>query len=202
MQHTPTYIKQKFITSLNDNHKLITGLLSGNLSRKIYESLIEHSFLKVYIEWETFLEDSFKSFLLGRKTNSGYKVERFVKPRDSKHANDLIASKWTNRYEIWNSIEVGKRADLFFKKSNYQNAFLSIKTQLDEMSKIRNHIAHNSKITKQEFEQVVRNRLQGGTVPQNISVGKFLLNVNPILHKSIYDWYIDSLLGASGLIVP
>lgn len=201
--HGPTYIRKKFGNAITRSTNTLVVLLNSGIGKGYAEDFSEHSFLKAYIEWEIFLEDSFKSYLLGYKANGRYNMKRYVKPKDLKHVDDLILSKWTNTYERWNYTEVIKRADLFFKDySNYSNAFTSIKTQLDEMPIIRNHIAHKSKKTKAEFEQVVRNRLHGGTVPSNITVGKFLLSTNPSSSTTIYGEYMAGLIAASKIIVP
>lgn len=201
--HGPTYIRKKFGDAVMHSTHTLGELLNSGIEKGYAEDFAEHSFLKAYIGWEIFLEDSFKSYLLGRRTDSGYKMKRYLKPKDLKHVENLISYKWTNTYERWNYIEVAKRADLFFKDySNYSNAFTSIKTQLDDMSKIRNHIAHKSEKSKAEFEHVVRDRLHGGTVPSNITVGKFLLNTNSSSSTLIYDEYMDGLIAASKIIVP
>ena len=159
--------------------------------------------MKIYIEWETFLEDSFKSYFLGQKAKTGYKPERYAKPKDIIHAESLIASKWANKYEVWTPTEIEKRESLFFKSQIYAPAFQSIRTQLEEMQKVRNYIAHKSKDAKSKFEQVVRDRLPGGTIPKNITAGRFLLASDPNLkYPTIYKWYSESLKYASNQIVP
>ncbi|MGC8622216.1 MAG: hypothetical protein ACP5U0_09905 [Caldisphaera sp.] len=202
MVHNPTYIRDKFIISVNGSNDMLIALKNSNLEKRYKEEFAEYSFLKVYIEWETFLEDSFFSYLLGRKAKSGYKMKCYVKPKDLDHAKKIIASKPTNKYESWNYIEVDKRADLFFKENRYSMAFSNTKQWLEGMTKIRNHIAHRSEKTKNEFEQVVRDRLQGGTVPRNITVGKFLLTEDPNSNTTIFKWYVDGLVNASKIIIP
>jgi hypothetical protein len=137
------------------------------------ESIAEMVFLRMFLAWEHFLEQSFLSYMCGRKDRK-VKIQCFVVFPSIQHAANLIIPEG-RRYAEWSEPEiVRQRAERYFKDGEpFKSALGGVSGQVEEMRKVRNSIAHKSKHAREKFEQVVRQAL--GTVPRGITPGAFLL---------------------------
>ena len=133
--------------------------------------IIELVFLKIYLSWETFLEDVFIKLILISKNY--YRINSYVKPRDYSHAQELL--KENNKYADWTDIDkvINKSDNYFLNGFPLSKNLRLIRTELIEMKRIRNNIVHMSQKAKESFQNLMIEKL--GSCPKNYSGGKFLL---------------------------
>ena len=138
-------------------------------------TLVELAFLRSFLAWESFLEETFLLYVLGKKPRSRkHPRKRFILPRDREHALELLLPEGRRDYVMWDNPEVVlARAKRFLKDGEpFQNALSPRLNALKEMQTIRNAIAHRSIVSQQKFSNLVRDRL--GTLPLGITVGVYL----------------------------
>jgi len=98
------------------------------------EFITDSAYLKIFIAWETFLEDSFIQYMLGEHSISGKVISCCVQPTDKKHANNLLIG--TQRYVDWSNPEIiRKLCNLYFKSGNPFDIFIS---SIDRVVKVAN----------------------------------------------------------------
>ena len=158
-----------------------------NISRQQLVLLTEGIFLSAYRDFESFLEDVFILSTQSKPTLSNKKPKSFLNPRDFDHAYELIKSG--REYLDWTSpTAVIERAETYLKDGEpVKLVFTSNQTVLNQMKSIRNHIAHNSKKSLEQYKKVLRQ--SQGTLPLTISrPGEFLLQIVP--HSSPATHYL------------
>lgn len=142
------------------------------ITQRRRDSLAELAFLRAFLAWETFLEESFSLYLAGQKPPCGRTPIRYAFP-----PNLRIAMEWMipegRGYAKWTSArEVSARAERFFRDGRpFAPALRSQGAALEETRIIRNAIAHESISARQKFETLVRTKL--GTLPSGLTVGGF-----------------------------
>lgn len=175
---------------------------SPRISRKRRDSIVELAFLRTFLAWETFLEDSFLLYLLGQKPPRGRAPHRHTIPPNRKLAEEWLVPEG-RQYAQWDAVPVSNRAQRFFREGRpFTRALRSHQSTLDETKIIRNAIAHDSKNAHDKFENLVRVKL--GTLPPNVTVGSFLgMTVSssspPV---SFLEFYLEKVEVVARLIVP
>lgn len=171
--------------------------------------------LRMFVVWETFLEETFYRYALGAKSLSGFKPDRFIQPRDLDHARGMVLG--AAHFVKWNDPqEVIQRAETYFKGGRpYADALGDILGELQAIKIIRDRIAHSSGNADKQFRNLVR--LELGTVPQGMTVGRFLLGHAASPHQTAaaqgvpgqtgptarrIEFYAQVLKYAAGRIVP
>lgn len=122
---------------------------------------------------ENFIQAVFIEYVMGATTLNGDIVTSYLKPTNHEHAYDLIKSSQT--FLDWNTAEtLIKRSETYLASGfPVKLVISSYKTKLEDLKKIRNHIAHNSKESLDSFKKVLNKHYS--TTPLNIpSPGKFL----------------------------
>ncbi len=142
------------------------------------EFIVESAFLKIFISWETYLENAFVSYLLGEPTIAGRVVNKFATPVDFTHAQKLLIG--TQRYVDWaNSDIVIKLGGLYLEPNNPINVTISsIKSDMDDLKIIRNSAAHMSSTTNAALDALATRKLR--TPCSNYSVPQLVLTFDPI----------------------
>jgi len=196
--------KDELKMEIDKNFKLIQTVNQlSQLQIAQVHLIYELSFLKIFLAWELFLEKSFILFMLGKKTDSGYKPRRYVNPRDEKHAYELI--KGGRSFPDWLNLEfIREKSELFFENGSpfkdvlYNNQ--TIKEGLQMMKITRNRIVHISPKTKDEFINLLRNEFG---YDLGIGPGEFLRKNKARSKKSLsyIDYFKDILLMAANNIV-
>ena len=163
----------------------------------VRELTIKQAFLRVFTEWEHFLENSIIAFTLDESNIAGYKPTRYIFPVDEDHANRLI--KGNSIYPDWSDIKQVKEIvfRLFKDGEPYINELNLINSLFTGMKKVRNVIVHNSIKSKNEFDTHVRNTL--GPAKVGISPTGFLLSKKGH-DPRYYKQYIDCLQSAANHI--
>jgi len=185
---------------INSSQNLINRVKTLGLPQIQVEIIAELAFLRIFIAWENFLEDSFIRYLVGAKSPSGYSPQRFVNPPNMQIAVKLIAAH--REYARWNSpSEVIARSEIYFKYGKpYKNILQGTMKDINDMNSIRNRIAHRSTISENKFNDLVRREFGYGI--RGMSPGRFLLTPKNTNQQTIFlDYYIEIIKTASRMIV-
>jgi hypothetical protein len=162
------------------------------------------AFLRAFVAWETFLEEAFTLYLLGKKPPIGPKPKRLVKP-DSRKMATLIIVSLDKEYVDWNKWDQLKaRANKCFDTGRpFTTALTGQKMLFEELATLRNAIAHSSAHAQKRFRSLVRQKLHG-SYPTNLTVGGFLAMTVPSSSPpaSFFEHYIESINALADLIVP
>lgn len=143
--------------------------------------IYELSFLRIFLSWEWFIESTFILYMLGSKTNTGYRPKVYVRPKDQNHAYQFV--KEGRDYADWTSPDVViRKSSLFFVDGEpYKESLMPIIQDIQNMKTIRNAIVHMSAESREKFETLVRSKL--GYAKEAITPGEFL--VTTIKGKSL-----------------
>jgi hypothetical protein len=183
---------------IDGSKKLITAIKISNLRQIQKELVIELAFLRIFIAWENFLEDSFFRYLVGGKSYSGKSPIKFINPPTIKKATEIVTGE-KNKYIKWNLSEENiTRSEIYFKNGEpYKNTLQTISTDIKNMNTIRNRITHRSKASKDNFREFIRQECGHGI--KGMTPGRFLLRNNPKTKPIItYFDYYSSIVEKAG----
>lgn len=174
-----------------------TDYLVDEVKKNIRDLVVKQAFIGVVTQWEHFLEDTAIAYSLGEASLKGQRLEKYISPIDSDHANRLI--KGTAIYPDWSDMDKVKDiAQALFKDGEpYLSAINGFSSKYGEIKKLRNVIVHNSVKSRGAFDSLVRNALRASSV--GISPVEFLLSKkgkNPLF----YDMYITYIENAANII--
>ncbi len=182
------------------NRGSINGLPQFTLN--YVDLVVEMAYLKSFLAWEEFLQESFVLYLLGKVSPSGYRPTCCISPRNRNHALDITRNG--RSYADWTAVNsIVDRAGIFFNRGEPFSNSLRPKTNLfDEMKTIRNALAHNTDETNTRFASLVRRRL--GHFPPRLTPGRFLSMIIPgsVPPNRYLSFYTSELLLTAGQIVP
>lgn len=173
-------------------------------SERHKDTVVGLSFLRTFVAWETFLEQSFISYLLGSKPPGGPKPKRLVKPATRRMAVLVIIGGDRDYADWYKWDQLKGRAKKYFEDGKpYTDALLGQKSLFDEMATLRNAIAHSSSHSQEKFKSLVRSKLSG-FYPPNLTVGGFLAMTVPGSSppESFLEYYLGSVNNLAELIVP
>lgn len=148
--------------------------LKDDITRNVREMVVNQAFVRVFTEWEYFLENSTIVYTLGESTLKGRKPVCYISPRDEEHAHQII--KGTSKYPDWSNMDVVIELEetLFEDGFLYKKALQGFSSKYKDMKKVRNHIAHNLVKSQNDFKSLVRTALNPSKV--GISPADFLLS--------------------------
>lgn len=156
--------------------KIRAGSLPNSIVRKEFtiarlEALYEVAFLKVFLVWETFLEQSFYRYLCGHNSALGScTLRQPASPNISAAETTVLGG---SDYVSWaNSTVVVRRAQRFMTAGFHETVLLSDAARLAHFTSIRNRIAHPSLYARRKFDGAtwfLATRMYPGS-----SAGKFL----------------------------
>jgi hypothetical protein len=155
------------------------------LSKRQLFMLSEAIYFTGFRDYENFLRDVFLLYCMEKSPKSGMKVNSFIKPKDYFHAEELMKS--SKPFLDWCSPQIViQRAELFLREGFPIKLPISTNQEiLTDYKRIRNHIAHNSRESLEEYKKVLRKHF--GTIPLYVpSPGEFLLEtekLNPKKYK-------------------
>lgn len=169
------------------------------------EIITELAFLRAFLAWELFLEETFVLYLLGQTAPRGRPPYRFVFPPTRRGALHLILPEGRD-YVSWSvASTVAARAERFFRDGRpFSAALQSQMTILNDMRTIRNAIAHWQARTQQKFKALVRTKTSTGTFPSSLTVGAFLAGTVPSSAppESFFTDYVNRIRYIADRIVP
>ena len=179
-----------------------TGTLQPRFRAEDANSISEFAFLRAFLAWESFLEDTFVLYLLGKLPPRGRAPRRFGIPPTYDRAYELVREGAP--FGKWNSMpQVIGRAERFFRSGQpYRGALVNRTSRFDELNTLRNKIAHTTSSAASKFEGLVRSKL--GIFPAGTTVGSFLATTVPqsAPPQSFFDYYLDVLRASADAIVP
>ncbi|MDY4591927.1 MAG: hypothetical protein SO434_00795 [Eubacteriales bacterium] len=138
------------------------------------ELIINNAFMNVVTAWERFLERSAIAYSLSTPSVQGNCPKCYIGPIDEEHADELIKGAaqyldWSNKEQVVNMAE-----RVFQDGEPYKTIISGINSTLQNIKKLRNNIAHNSRKSNREFNNLVRMELSPSEV--GISTAQFLLS--------------------------
>lgn len=164
------------------------------------EFMTDSAYLKLFIAWETFLENSFIKYMLGEPSILGRAITRYVQPRDEKHANSLLIG--TQKYVDWSNPEIVKRlCNLHFAPGNPFDTFISsMMTDLFDLKTIRNAAVHLTSTTRPQLDSLGTRKLKRSC--NNLKVSDLIFAVDPdsASNETVLTTYLNKLdVSAEGI---
>ena len=164
------------------------------------EALYELAYLRVFIEWEQFLEESFLRYTCGYRSRIGL----FHRVGGLHHSTLAIANLSMlggNDYVLWYPKKAIERARRHLVNSPHETVISASKTTIQELLSVRHRIAHGQHDAKNKFDAATMN-LNHRRYPAS-QAGRFLRdwNTGVFPHVRWIDWSVDQLFGIAGLIV-
>ena len=166
------------------------------------ELLYEMAFLRVFIEWETFLEQSFLRYLCGYRNSVGQQTLI-----QGTYYRTLTVAKTAvlggRDYKLWhNPSAVIRRSQQYFRGGLHELVLASSQTRLEWFAAVRHRIAHAQVHARTEFDNATMgingSRYHGGRA------GKFLRDRNTyvIPQARWLDTMSKELVGLARQITP
>lgn len=155
-----------------------TKFAAGVLSKKELVLLTETVFFRCYRHYENFIRDIFLLYCREKNTLNGRRVLSYLKPSNYTHTEELIKSSM--HFLDWTSPDIIiQRSELYLQNGfPIKLAYTAHKDELNRYKKIRNHIAHNSIESYNQYIKVVKGHF--GVVPLTVPTpGEFLLLISP-----------------------
>ena len=140
-----------------ENQKKSSGRVSpSSLSKKQLYLLTEAIFFSGFRAYENFINDIFILYCMEKKTFSGKRINSYLKPQNFQHAENLLKSSMP--FLDWSSPDtVINRSELYLSQGFPIKSAIALHLEpLRDFKRIRNHIAHNSTASFQEYQKVLR----------------------------------------------
>ncbi len=201
MPPTLSHVLVDLQRGINGSTNLISKVRSFGIPRIQLEMIVEMAYLRIFVSWESFLEESFIRYATGAIPPSGHAPNTLIHPQNIGHALELVLSG--RDYISWNSAsEVIQRSTLYFQDGEpYRSALEPAITDLDEMNIIRNRIAHKSVKSKSKFNSFIRRKF--GHSVRGMTAGRLLLTLHPWTAPNTFlNYYIELITLTSEMIVP
>lgn len=194
-------VLSEFTRELSNATKLLDNIETnhGALHQPQVDLIFELAFLKIFIAWERFLENTFIRYLCGASSLSGKRPTRTVSARYL--ADALIVISGDRGYADWVSVDVVVgRANRFFDSGEpYSTPLQSAAAELTNIRKIRNHIVHHSNKSRDGFNTMLVGIY--GFRPQGMSAGRFLRQCMGTHGEKCILEYIQTLESLAEMIV-
>lgn len=178
-------VYKNFISEINRlkkfNYQNQQNFNAGRLTNSQLELLVESIFLNSFKEYENFIREIFLLYALGKRPRNNSLISSYLIPKNFLHAEQLIKSSMN--FIDWNSPDaIIERAELYLK--NGYPIKLPYTTNLNafrQLKKLRNHIAHESMESFDEYKKIVNNYYNGSSV--KVSFPRTIFNA-AFNHKS------------------
>lgn len=197
---------QEFLASAGQANAIISAAYRLDTSNCFFFTateqavLVESAFLRLFVAWEAFLEETFVNYMLGEKSLQGNILQRYVSPRDLDHAHSMVVGGM--RYADWSTPDVVRKlAKLFFDGGEpYETVLAQIHTDLLDLKTVRNAAAHLSSATSAQLDAVATRVLMSPAT--GMTVARFVLHSNPksATGESMIQTYSATLQTAAHLI--
>lgn len=169
----------KYLKAIDELEDLRFHIEKGylrNLSLPRIEHYYELAFLRIFLAWEVFIEQSFYRYICGYTFHGLISVPKSCFLKDPSVAEISLLSG--RSYILWHDPDViCSRVTKYLVNSNFESVILSFKAQLSSYSVIRHRIAHNQIDAIKKFNTVTL-ALAGRTYPTS-SAGKYLRDFVP-----------------------
>jgi hypothetical protein len=143
-----------------------TPLIRQELSLGRIYLIYEMAFLRIFAQWETFLEASFLRYMCGYSSIAGYRPQ-LLQPA----CKELTIAKrilfGPRPYLLWHDPnKIAQRSRDFFSQGRHETVVLSNAVRLQWLASIRHRIAHDQEDAKSKFDIACMNlcgrRFRGG----------------------------------------
>lgn len=166
---------------------------SFKIARNLREFISESAFLRIYIAWVTFVENSFVDYLLNEPSILNNRPAKWVNPIDKEHAQQIIIGN--QRHMDWSNPEtIRKISQIFFHQGYVFNTSLSaINNDLMDLKTIRNSAAHTSSTTSSKLDGLSTRIL--GVTCTNYTAYRLLFSIDPrgTPNQKVLDRYLQIL---------
>jgi hypothetical protein len=130
------------------------ALVRGQWHVARVELLYELAFLRIFSEWEVFLEQTFLRYLCGYQstTGVGYAVSQGQHCTTLQIAQNLVLG--TRQYVLWhNPVAVTSRARRFLVGCPHETVVASHTSRLERISAVRHRVVHGQDDARVNFDQ-------------------------------------------------
>lgn len=190
---------KKIYEQFNTNIDLIYSLLNKSIKlyddntvkydKNLHYKVVESCFVDVFNCWESFLENTFIYYLLGHQNLKGESYKCYAKPKDKKHAYNII--KGIRAYPKWTEFqELSCLSGLYFEDHGPFACLEENPLEINEVKNIRNFISHKSEKSKQVFQQVLIRNL---SIKDNINAAEYLLKIKTKEKITYFAYYTEFL---------
>jgi len=156
-------------------------------SKDMYNAIVEHCFMQIFLAWETFLEKSFISYLQNATDLQGTSYNRYGAPQDDIHAYNMI--KGTKNYPDWTNIsDVICLSNIYFDSAGAYAVLSSFSPEIEAIKTIRNRISHVSEKSVRQFN----NLLARNIAQTDLNVGDYLMLLKDG-RQTYFTYYIELL---------
>ena len=165
------------------------------------ELLYELAFLKLFIEWEKFLEETFLRYLCGYVSTKGQQAimaGSYYRTLSEAETAMLAGQKYVMWYD---PNKVIARAMGFLRGSTHERVLASNSSRLSGLAAIRHRIAHGQADARSRFDQA--SRMFAGKRYKGSRPGRFLRDragIGPRPQRWL-DLFANELLGLASQIV-
>ncbi|UFK97248.1 hypothetical protein [Kaistella faecalis] len=168
---------------------------SYKITRNLREFICESAFLRIFIAWETFVENCFVDYLLNEPSILNNRPAKWVNPISKDHAQEIIIGN--QRFMDWSNPEtIRKISQIYFHQGYVFNTSLSaIHNDLMDLKTIRNSAAHMSSTTASKLDGLSQ-RILNNTACVNYTAYKLLFSVDPrssIINQTVLERYLQLL---------
>lgn len=154
--------------------------------------IAELAFLRSYIAWETYLEELFVCYARGMPAADGTRFPCYLAAPNTAHLRVIIVGERRGFASWSDASQVRKRSRLYFSDGEpFVSVLDNASTSLDDMSIVRNRIAHRSGTAAKKFLDLVRART--GTIQPGVNPGRFLLARGADPSRRRLDEYLEVL---------
>jgi hypothetical protein len=165
--------------------------------------VVESAFLKVFIAWESFLEDIFIKYMMGEQPTVTQISNRYATPIDIAHARKFLLGTNARDFVDWSTPDTIQRLSvIYFGGVNIFNTIVaSIYTDFLRLKTIRNAAAHMTLSTGGKLDSVASTIM--GSPKSGIKPAELLLWIDPVpaTPNTVFYNYIQVLDTAAELIV-
>jgi hypothetical protein len=139
--------------------------------------IVSSAYLKLFVAWESFLEEAFAKYLIGEISTDGTPVGRYVTVGDKAHAIKMMIG--TQKYVDWANHEIVRRLAVLYLVDGepLKTNLASIASDLADMKTVRNAAAHLSSTTQPQLAALAT-RVLGRPVTVT-SVAEFITEIHP-----------------------
>jgi len=165
--------------------------------------IIEVAFLQTITAWERFIESSFILYAVGKTAKRRFCPKRKIRPPTKEIAYALALPEMKQFADWLNAGTVCARANKFFKDGDPFSKYLGAKSNcLQQISTIRNAIAHSSLYSEEKLEDVIKIHVGHSF---NMKAGDLLIRKPSSslgTQPSVFDYYLEELQKLAKAIVP
>jgi hypothetical protein len=165
------------------------------------EALYETAYLRIFLLWEDFLEQTFLRFMCGYHARTGPAI--LIRPAFSSLGDAERAILLGKDYVSWaNPTRVSRRCRRHIAAGTHETVINSNFSRLEAFNAVRNRIAHSSRFARLEFDRATMS-LHGRRYPAS-SPGRFLRDtaVTSPAPQSWLHFVADELVRLAAQICP